>query len=132
MRRKPQEAAPERISVNYGANRIANSNNRKPSSSPFNKRKASEIVEEMEHETEYCRMGESSSTEDLTVSIVDKNVSIEINCPWRESLLLEIMDTVSDLNLESQAVQSSNADGVFSLTIKSKVNNNNSNIGFDF
>lgn len=88
----------------------------------------------MEHETEYCRMGESSSTEDLTVSIVDKNVSIEINCPWRESLLLEIMDTVSDLNLESQAVQSSNSDGVFSLTIKSKVknNNNNSNLGFDF
>lgn len=115
-RRKPQEAA-ERISVSYGTNRIANSSKK---SSPFKKRKASDLVEDMEHETdEYCRMGESSS-EDLTVSIIDKNVSIEINCAWRESLLLEIMDAVSDLNLESQAVQSSNTDGIFSLTIKSK------------
>lgn len=59
---------------------------------------------------------------DISVSVNDKDVIIEINCPWREGLLLEIMDAAaSHLHLDSHSVQSSTINGILSLTIKSKV-----------
>ncbi|KAJ0049150.1 hypothetical protein Pint_15157 [Pistacia integerrima] len=103
----------ERTSDNYGNNSI--SNGKKPL---LNKRKARDM-DEMEPEIEYVAI-KDSSTDNITVGINDKNVLIEIKCPWREGVLLEIMDALSNLHLDSHSVKSSTIEGILSLTIQSK------------
>nr|AAS86286.1 myc-like anthocyanin regulatory protein [Cornus cf. canadensis Xiang and Fan 26-1] len=111
-RSKPQDTA-ERTSDNYENDRIGIG--KKPL---INKRKACDIVE-AELEINLVQL-KDSSTDDVSVRIIDKDVFIEIRCPWRERLLLEIMDAISNFHLDSHSVQSSNIDGILSLSIKSK------------
>ncbi|GFS37133.1 basic helix-loop-helix (bHLH) DNA-binding superfamily protein [Actinidia rufa] len=106
-RQTPQDTA-EMTSENYGFNKIGNS--KKPL---INKRKAREIDEIIDPEKD-------SSTGNVTVSVIDKEVLIEIRCSWRECLLLEIMDAITHLHLDSYSVQSTNTNGILSLTVKSK------------
>nr|AOY10782.1 bHLH transcription factor [Camellia sinensis] len=107
-RRKPQDSA-ERTSDNY-ANNI-----KKPL---INKRKACDIGE-IEPEINQMVL-KNSSNDSVTVSMIEKDVLIEVRCPWRECLLLEIMDAISHLHLDSYSIQSTNTDGILSLTVKSK------------
>ncbi|KAL7167554.1 hypothetical protein ACSBR2_038087 [Camellia fascicularis] len=107
-RRKPQDSA-ERTSDNY-ANNIE-----KPL---INKRKACDIGE-IEPEINQMVL-KNSSNDSVTVSMIEKDVLIEVRCPWRECLLLEIMDAISHLHLDSYSIQSTNTDGILSLTVKSK------------
>lgn len=110
--RKPQDAA-ERTSDNYGSCKTSGTKHRPL----INKRKARDI-EEFEEEIE-CTISKEGLGE-ISVSINDKEVVIEMKCPWRDGLLLEIMDAATYLKLDSRSVQSSTVDGVFSLTIKSQ------------
>ncbi|KAH7550262.1 hypothetical protein JRO89_XS13G0162400 [Xanthoceras sorbifolium] len=110
-KRKPKDTI-ERTSDNYGNNKISNGKK------PPNKRKACDI-DEMEPEIEYV-VPKDGSTDNITVSTNDKNVLIEIRCPWREGILIEIMDAVSNLHLDSHSVQSSTTEEILSATIKSK------------
>ncbi|KAA8520833.1 hypothetical protein F0562_011506 [Nyssa sinensis] len=112
-RKKPQDTV-ERTSDNYGNTK--NGNGKKPL---LNKRKASDI-DEMEPEVNQILLKDISA-DSVTVSMIEKDVLIEIRCPWRECLLLDIVDAISNLHLDSPAVQSSNVDGILSLTIRSKV-----------
>ncbi|KAK2984539.1 hypothetical protein RJ640_018917 [Escallonia rubra] len=112
--RKPHDVA-ERTSDNYGNDKIGNS--KKPL---VNKRKACDI-DETEAETNQVLTKDDSLTDDLTVSVIDRNVLVEIRCPWKEGLLLEIMDATSKLHLDSHSVQTSSVDGILSLTIRAKV-----------
>ncbi|KAK3005764.1 hypothetical protein RJ639_017576 [Escallonia herrerae] len=112
--RKPHDVA-ERTSDNYGNDK--NGNSRKPL---VNKRKACDI-DEIEAETNQVLPKDDSLTDDLTVSVIDRNVLVEIRCPWKEGLLLEIMDATSKLHLDSHSVQTSSVDGILSLTIRSKL-----------
>ncbi|GFZ16464.1 basic helix-loop-helix (bHLH) DNA-binding superfamily protein [Actinidia rufa] len=109
-RSKPRDTA-ERISDKYRDN--TNKNHL------MNKRKACEI-DETEPEINQVRV-KDSVTDNVSVSVVEKDVVIEIGCPWREFLLLEIMDSMRQLQLDSHSVQSTNTDGILNLTIKSKV-----------
>ncbi|TXG50521.1 hypothetical protein EZV62_023045 [Acer yangbiense] len=109
---RKQKDSVERTSDNYGNDKISN---RKKA---LNKRKASNI-DEMEPEIEYVVLKDGSK-DNLTVSINDKNVLIDIKCTWREGILIEIMDAISNLHLDSHSVQSSTSEGVLSVTIKSK------------
>ncbi|XP_047338060.1 transcription factor EGL1-like [Impatiens glandulifera] len=63
----------------------------------------------------------NNSTDKVKV-IVDENdvIIIEIRCLWRESLLLDIMDAMGRICLDSHSVQSNNVDGFLDITIKSK------------
>lgn len=106
--------AVERTSDNYGNNKTSNAKK-----SLVNKRKACEI-DELDREFEYAVL-KDDSTNNITVSMNDKDVLVEIKCPWREGILLEIMDAVSNLRLDSYSVQSSTTEGILSLTIKTKV-----------
>nr|QTO65828.1 GLABRA3-like protein [Asarum europaeum] len=102
----------ERTSDNYGHNEITNGKK------PFiNKRKASNIDEA---DAELNWVLSKDGLADVTVTIADKEVSIEMKCPWRECLLLEIVDAISNLHLDAHSVQSSTTDGVLFLTLKSK------------
>ncbi|KAK4400802.1 Transcription factor EGL1 [Sesamum angolense] len=95
---KPHDAV-ERTSDNYGPNK--------------NKRKACE-PDKMAAESKRARLRDSS-TDSITVSIADKDVLIEMRCSWRECVLLEVMEAVTKLHLDSQTVQSSNIDGIIGL-----------------
>ncbi|KAH9719549.1 transcription factor GLABRA 3 [Citrus sinensis] len=79
------------------------------------KRKSRDIYES---EPEFERF---ATADNINVSINEKDVQIEIKCPWREGMLLEIMDAISNLHLYSHSVQSSTNRGILSLTIKSEV-----------
>ncbi|KAL0393555.1 UNVERIFIED_CONTAM: Transcription factor GLABRA 3 [Sesamum latifolium] len=103
----------ERTSDNYGPSK--NGSTKKPST---NKRKASEI-EKTGGETNRARLRDSS-TDNITVTIADKDVLIEMRCSWRECVLLEVMEALSKLHLDTQSVQSSIDDGILSMTVKTK------------
>ncbi|KAF8413165.1 hypothetical protein HHK36_001141 [Tetracentron sinense] len=101
----------EQTSDNYGNNI---SNGKKLS---IKKRKSCDIdVTELELNRVVPRDGLPA---DVTVSLI-KEVMIEIRCPWREGLLLDIMDAISNLHLDAHSVQSFTTDGILALTIKSK------------
>lgn len=70
---------------------------------------------------EHKRTRSSSSTDSITISITDKDVLIEMRCSWKQSVLLQVMEALTQLNLDSQSVQSSNTDGILSLSINAKV-----------
>ncbi|OVA14033.1 Myc-type [Macleaya cordata] len=101
----------ERTSDNYGI-----ANGKKP---VINKRKACDI-DEVEPEQNWVLPKDTGLATYVTVCMIEKEILIEISCPWRECLLLEIMDAISDLHLDAHSVQSSNADGVLTLNLKSK------------
>lgn len=92
----------ERTSDNYG---------KKPS---INKRKACDIDETGPEINRVLR-------DNVFVSMTEKDVVIEVRCRWRESLLLEIMDALSNIHLDSHSVQSSTIDGILRITINSKL-----------
>ncbi|EXB37347.1 hypothetical protein L484_024273 [Morus notabilis] len=112
-RRKPQDAR-EGTSDNYG-----NKKNDKAKKPSVNKRKACDM-EEVGPYTNHT-VSKDSSADSIAVSMKNKVVIIEIRCPWREGLLLEIIDALSNLHLDSHSVQSSTVDGIISLIIQSTV-----------
>ncbi|KAF3793573.1 Transcription factor [Nymphaea thermarum] len=59
-------------------------------------------------------------TTDVMVTITEKDVSVDIQCPWRESLLLEIIQAMHDLHLDSQTIKSSMVDGILKLALRAK------------
>lgn len=59
----------------------------------------------------------------ITVSAIEKDVTIEIRCRWRENMMVQIFDAMSSLNLESHSVHSSTVDGILTLSIESKLKN---------
>ncbi|KAI3710825.1 hypothetical protein L2E82_40619 [Cichorium intybus] len=77
-----------------------------------NKRKASCDLEELQDE---C------SSDCITVSAIEKDVTIEIRCRWRENMMVQVFYAMSSLNLESYSVHSSAVDGILTLTIESKL-----------
>ncbi|CAK7348889.1 unnamed protein product [Dovyalis caffra] len=57
---------------------------------------------------------------DLKVCTKEKEILIEMRCPYREYMLLDIMDEANKLQLDVHSVQSSTLDGILTLTMKSK------------
>ena len=117
-RRKLHDAR-EGTSDNYG-NKKTGCNGKKPL---LNKRKARDM-DEAEPETNHV-VPKDSPADNVAVRLKNKDVVIEIQCPWRDGVLLEIMDVLSNLRLDSHSVQSSTVDGIISLTIKSMVRGQN-------
>ena len=57
----------------------------------------------------------------LEVSIIESDALVELHCPHREGLLLDIMLTLRDLDVEVTAVQSSFHDGHLIADLRAKV-----------
>ena len=76
------------------------------------KRKASCDLEDLQEE---C------SSDCITVSAIEKDVTIEIRCKWRENMMVQVFDAMSSLNLESHSVCSFTVDGILTLSIETKV-----------
>ncbi|XP_047323541.1 transcription factor MYC1-like [Impatiens glandulifera] len=96
-RRKRHQDMVEQISDNY--------DNKKTS---INKRKANDI-------------DETESSLEMKVSVKEEEVLIEMRCPWREYLMLDIIDAMNNLHLDAYSLQSSNAGGILTMTLQSKV-----------
>jgi hypothetical protein len=104
----------EQISDNYDKKKI--DNGRK---SWINKRKACDIVET---DPELNRaIPEDGLPLDVKVSIKEREVLIEMRCPYREYILLDVMDAINNLHLDAHSVQSTAPNGILTLTLKSKV-----------
>ncbi|KAL9231018.1 hypothetical protein vseg_006293 [Gypsophila vaccaria] len=100
----------ERTSDNYGSD--INEGAKKTTKAKENK--------EVQQESRQVSSRDNMVDNTITVSMVDKETVINISCPWRESLLLQIIDAMSSLQLDSQSVHSSTVDGILSLKIHSK------------
>lgn len=111
-KRNPQENS-ERTSDNCCNSKM--SNGKKPL---VYKRKACDI-DETETETNYV-VSKNGSSDNVKVSMNNKGALIEMRFPWREGVLLEVMDVTSNLHLDTHSVESSTTDGILSLTIQSK------------
>uniref|UniRef100_A0A7N0TQT6 BHLH domain-containing protein n=1 Tax=Kalanchoe fedtschenkoi TaxID=63787 RepID=A0A7N0TQT6_KALFE len=59
--------------------------------------------------------------DDLVVEVEDKDVRVEVRCGWRKGLVPEVMEALSDLDLESTSVCTRSSDGILYLKITSKV-----------
>ncbi|KAH7522603.1 hypothetical protein FEM48_Zijuj07G0156100 [Ziziphus jujuba var. spinosa] len=81
------------------------------------KRKACDIDET---DPDLSRVIHKEGPPDIKVSLKDQEVLIEMRCPYREYILLDIMDAINNLHLDAHSVRSNNHDGVLTLTLKSK------------
>nr|BBM96384.1 bHLH transcription factor [Matthiola incana] len=102
-RKKPEDDQDERASANCMNN---------------NKRKESDV--NLVGEDEPVDTGYAGLTDNLRIGLFGNEVVIELRCAWREGILLEIMDVISDLNLDSHSVQSTTGDGLLCLTVNCK------------
>uniref|UniRef100_A0A7N0SYA4 BHLH domain-containing protein n=1 Tax=Kalanchoe fedtschenkoi TaxID=63787 RepID=A0A7N0SYA4_KALFE len=60
----------------------------------------------------------------VQVSIIETDALVELQCPYREALLLDVMMKLRDLRIEVTAVQSSVTDGSFVAELRAKVKEN--------
>ncbi|XP_074560965.1 transcription factor EGL1-like isoform X2 [Curcuma longa] len=104
----PDEDVAERTSDNYGNKDITIG--RKPLSY---KRKA--------EGEQYHWVLSKEGPIDVNVSFNKKEVAVVMHCPWRECLLLEIVESIGNFHLDPVSMQSSIVDGVLALTIKCKL-----------
>lgn len=63
-------------------------------------------------------------TTTVEVSIIESDALLEMQCPYREGLLLDVMQMLRDLRLETTTVQSSLTNGVFVAELRAKVKEN--------
>ncbi|PPD66399.1 hypothetical protein GOBAR_DD36724 [Gossypium barbadense] len=119
------EARPRRNCLDVVEQTSDNYENRKVDSvkKPWiNKRKACDIDESLhESGSELNRtIPKDGLAPAVKVSIKELEVIIEIKCPCREFLLLDIMEAINNLHLDAHTVQSCTLDGLVTLTLKSK------------
>ncbi|KAG8663405.1 hypothetical protein MANES_01G208400v8 [Manihot esculenta] len=60
----------------------------------------------------------------IEVSIIECDALLEIQCEYKEGLLLDIMQMLRELRIETTAVQSSLNNGVFAAELRAKVKDN--------
>ncbi|KAB2002929.1 hypothetical protein ES319_D11G097200v1 [Gossypium barbadense] len=119
------EARPRRNCLDVVEQTSDNYENRKVDSvkKPWiNKRKACDIDEGLhESGSELNRtIPKDGLAPAVKVSIKELEVIIEIKCPCREFLLLDIMEAINNLHLDARTIQSCTLDGLVTLTLKSK------------
>ena len=115
------EARPRRNSLDVVEQTSGNYENRNVDNvkkSWINKRKACDIDENQETRSELNRVipKDGLLTSDVKVSIKELEVIIEIRCPSREFLMLDIMDAINNLHLDVHTFQSSTLKGVVIVT----------------
>ncbi|KAK4260594.1 hypothetical protein QN277_003688 [Acacia crassicarpa] len=111
--RTPQDIV-ERTSDNY-FNKTDNG-----MKSMNNKRKACEIEEETWLENDSFALNDSS-TSSVTISLSNTDVLIEVKCPWREGIVLNVMEALKSFHVDLRSIQSLEADGILHLTIRSQL-----------
>lgn len=84
-----------------------------------NKRKASDINESSDPELSSV-VPKDAPLLDIKVTTKELEVLIEMSCPWRDYLLLDIIDALNNFDMDAHSVQSSIVDGILTVTLQSK------------
>jgi hypothetical protein len=89
------------------------------------KRKDSELSSdvEREHPWEISKDGASN----VTVTVADKEVLVDVQCRWEELMMTRVFDAIEGLQLDVLSVQASAPDGFMGLKIRAQVSPINSN-----
>ncbi|OAY72575.1 Basic helix-loop-helix protein A [Ananas comosus] len=69
---------------------------------------------------EGTRVVDAPST-NVQVSIIEADALLEMQCPYKEGLLLKIMQTIHELRLEIMSIQSSSVNGTLFAELRAKV-----------
>eukprot|EP01018_Ginkgo_biloba_P034038 Gb_21415 [translate_table: standard] len=67
------------------------------------------------------KMVKVCKSEEVQVSIFEDEALIQVQCPWRSHLLLQVLQTLTTFHLETYSVQSSTVDDIFVAALKAKV-----------
>nr|AGO58372.1 basic helix-loop-helix protein [Morella rubra] len=60
----------------------------------------------------------------VQVSIIERDALLELQCPYKEGLLLDVMQMLRELRIETTTVQSSLTNGLFVAELRAKVKEN--------
>ncbi|XP_039008162.1 transcription factor EGL1-like [Hibiscus syriacus] len=109
--------AVEQTSDNYETRTVDNAKK-----SWINERKACDFDESLQETGSDLKRStpKDGLAPDVRVSIKELEVIIDIRCPSREFLFLDIMEAINNLHLDAHTVQSRTLDGLVTLTLKSK------------
>ena len=67
----------------------------------------------------------------IRVSMETDNVAlVKLHCPWRQTLLVDVLQTLNEFEFEVSAVRSSTSDGIFSALLQAKVGAVQSLVGY--
>jgi len=83
------------------------------------KRKGSELGGDMERERPWDLSKDGTSN--VTVTVSDKDVLLEVQCRWEELLMTRVFDAIKSLHLDVLSVQASAPDGFMGLKIRAQV-----------
>nr|WHU52354.1 bHLH42-1 protein [Tulipa gesneriana] len=86
----------------------------------FSGNKKLSVVNEGKGAAKDVKAVEASST-NVQVSIIESDALLELQCVYRDGLLLKIMQSLDGLQLEVKSVQSSSTNSTFSAEIRAKV-----------
>ncbi|KAG0484428.1 hypothetical protein HPP92_008507 [Vanilla planifolia] len=101
----------ERTSDNYGNNRLD------CQVTSTKKRKA---CDNNEAEGEHPLLSTKGGAVDINVTTMEKEVLVEMQCPWRNFLLLDLVEAMSNIQLDVHLVQTSTIDGCLAITMRAK------------
>ncbi|KAG0486216.1 hypothetical protein HPP92_008311 [Vanilla planifolia] len=104
----------ERTSDNYGNNRLD------CQVTSTKKRKA---CDNNEAEGEHPLLSTKGGAVDINVTTMEKEVLVEMQCPWRNFLLLDLVEAMSNIQLDVHLVQTSTIDGCLAITMRAKFMN---------
>jgi hypothetical protein len=62
-----------------------------------------------------------AGTSNVTVTVSDKDVLLEVQCRWEELLMTRVFDAIKSLHLDVLSVQASAPDGFMGLKIRAQV-----------
>ncbi|KAK8449366.1 hypothetical protein SEVIR_7G207500v4 [Setaria viridis] len=82
------------------------------------KRKGSELGGDVERE--HPRALSKDGTSNVTVTVSDKEVLVEVQCRWEELLMTRVFDAIKSLQLDVLSVQASAPDGFMGLKIRAQ------------
>ncbi|XP_008790988.1 basic helix-loop-helix protein A isoform X2 [Phoenix dactylifera] len=109
---KKSGSSPQSSTVNHifsSQNRVASSDKRKI-----------RVLEGGKGTGKPSKAVEAPST-NVEVSIIESDALLELQCPYRDGLLLKIMQTLHELRLEITSIQSSSANNTFTAELRAKV-----------
>ena len=83
------------------------------------KRKSPEFGGDVEKEHPWVLPKDGTSN--VTVTVSDRDVLLEVQCRWEELLMTRVFDAIKSLHLDVHSVQASAPDGFMGLKIRAQV-----------
>uniref|UniRef100_A0ACD5UE69 Uncharacterized protein n=1 Tax=Avena sativa TaxID=4498 RepID=A0ACD5UE69_AVESA len=84
------------------------------------KRKASELGDANTERENLSKSKDDGPSNVVNVTVMEKEVLLEVQCRWKELLMTRVFDALKDLGLDVLSVQSSTPDGLLALKIRAQ------------